>query len=137
MDTSSTYIFAYGTLRSGFEQPLEEFFPDEVTMLGKGTIQGLLYLVKYYPGLILPEEGGGTVFGEVYELSDASLLEELDQYEGINESYKEPHLYKRKQVEATLENGEKFMCWTYCYNWPIESNMPLIESGDFADYRGT
>ena len=52
--------------------------------LGPAEVAGTLVKIDWYPGLVLG--GGSVVLGEVYEVG-SELMNELDEFEGIGESF--------------------------------------------------
>src|SRR4030081_3894804 len=76
-------LFVYGTLRAGFDHPMAKLLSHDADFLGPARCQGRLYLVKHYPGLVLSDEPGDVVFGELVRLHtpQASLIT-FDDYEG-------------------------------------------------------
>ena len=56
----------------------------EARLIGAATIQGRLYRVSWYPGVVDSADPGQRVHGEVYALADpVKALAWLDAYEGI------------------------------------------------------
>jgi len=49
----SGYLFAYGTLRPGFAPESVAPMVDRLELVGEGFLQGLLYDLGEYPGLVL------------------------------------------------------------------------------------
>jgi len=104
-------FFVYGTLMEGFEN-YRIYLEGKVRTIQKATVEGIIYhLPEGYPAMI---PGSGPVKGEVIEVTDSKILEEID----LLEEYKgegEENLYDRVPVEAETERGEKISCWTYFY----------------------
>ena len=97
---------------------------------------GKLYLIEYYPGIIASNNPDDRVNGDVFKLSDLSILEELDQFEGIGTAYESPYEYQRAVQSVALQNGSVEKAWVYLYNWSIKQQNQ-IHSGDFLDYLGS
>jgi len=124
-------LFVYGTLmkasrheRHALLAPLGRFVED-------GSINGKLFLVSTYPGLILSAASHDLVHGEVYELSAPEMaLATLDEYEECSPRYADPTQYVRQEVSVTLASGGKLKAWTYIYNRSVE-NFQHISSGRF------
>ena len=74
------HVFVYGTLRRGGCNDINHLQPAP-RYLGMGEVQGMLYLVDWYPGLTLGGEKALTVGGEVYEIAPAleAVLDEIEQ----------------------------------------------------------
>ena len=78
---NTNYLFVYGTLRQGGVRDIRKLSPASA-FLSRGTVQGLLYDLGAYPGLLL-EKNGTAISGEVYQVSDAVLIR-LDAIEGVD-----------------------------------------------------
>jgi hypothetical protein len=61
-------LFVYGSLLSCVGHPRGTRLRREASLLGQATIQGRLYSLGRYPGLVEAAEGAYPVHGEVYEL---------------------------------------------------------------------
>ena len=92
----------------------------------KGTVQGELYDLGNYPGLVA---GENTVYGEVYQAEDMlDVIQKLDLIEGSRGS--DP-LFSRSIQEVKTKQGKK---WAYVYHYAqsLES-YDEIESGKWRD----
>ena len=93
----SDRLFVYGTLMRGFDHPMAQLLSRSADFLGTATCRGRLYLIKHYPGLLLSDDPGDIVFGELYRLRDRdALLGEFDMYEACGEGFPEPTEYIRR-----------------------------------------
>jgi len=118
------YLFAYGTLKSGLATPEMAATMKRLKFLGRGIVRGTLYNLGKYPGLRL--EGADEVSGEVFAFYDASVLTDLDAYEGYDSSKPSDSLFVRKQRQVRLENGDKdLLCWVYEYNGQPTCAKPI------------
>jgi gamma-glutamylcyclotransferase (GGCT)/AIG2-like uncharacterized protein YtfP len=106
-------IFVYGTLRSEFSGEFALLLRANAEFVGKATVRGSIYRVAHYPAF--REEPDGVVHGEIYRLRDASILEQLDDYEGDE--------FERVRI------GE---WWIYRFSGAV-SEERRIESGDFLE----
>lgn len=125
---SLDYVAVYGSLRSGFALPDAPDVGDRLIDRGTCTIQGLLYDLGDYPGVVA---GQGSVAGELFEIRDLTVFRDLDQYERYDALDPDSSLYIRRLVrlqEPTVD------AWIYLYNRDIEGK-PIIPSGDWAKYR--
>jgi len=105
---SSNYIFVYGTLMKG--QSNHNRYLSNAAFLGNGSIEGFeMYDLGYYPGIIA---GDGTVYGEVYSVSDAELS-------AINRLEGEGDLYIKTNVKVSLDSGEVIDASAYVYNYSV------------------
>jgi gamma-glutamylcyclotransferase (GGCT)/AIG2-like uncharacterized protein YtfP len=109
-------LFVYGSLMSSAGHPMGERLRREARLLGEATIEGRLYRISWYPGLVA---GGGThsrVHGEVYALnSPAPTLKWLDAYEGLGSGRADQHDYERVEREVVLASGGRITAWVYLY----------------------
>lgn len=123
---SKHLVFVYGTLRRGGIRAMPDLFP-AAKFAGTAKVDGNLYDMGAYPGLLL-DESGSTVTGEVYEIDDEILLE-LDEIEASSN-------YWRKQVKVALGN-QTMPCWVYGPKPEFYSLTTLIPSGDWIEYART
>jgi gamma-glutamylcyclotransferase (GGCT)/AIG2-like uncharacterized protein YtfP len=129
----SDRLFVYGTLMRGFDHPMAQLLSRSAEFLGEAHCQGRLYLVKHYPGLVLPDDPADVVFGELYRLrAPKELLREFDRYEACGEGFAEPTQYVRRMLSVTLDGQTANEAWTYVYNWPV-AHLPRIASGRFME----
>lgn len=127
----SDRLFVYGTLMRGFDHPMAQLLSRSAEFLGEARCRGRLYLVKHYPGMVLSEDPGEVVFGELFRLrAPAELLREFDMYEACGEGFKAPTEYIRQMLPVTRDDHAAEQAWTYIYNWPV-TRLPRIESGRF------
>ena len=135
---TSDRLFVYGTLMRDFDHPMAQLLSRSADFIGEARCAGRLYLVKHYPGLVLSDEPGEFVFGELYRLTQPdALLREFDMYEACGEGFAEPTEYIRRMLTVTPQDGaasEAPTCeaWTYIYNWPV-AHLPRITSGRFME----
>jgi len=132
---SSDHLFVYGTLMRGFDHPMARLLSRGADFIGEAHCRGRLYLVKHYPGLVLSDDAGDVVFGELFRLRQpVELLREFDMYEACGEGFAEPTEYVRRMLPVTRDGGAasevSSQAWTYLYNWPV-AKLPRIESGRF------
>jgi gamma-glutamylcyclotransferase (GGCT)/AIG2-like uncharacterized protein YtfP len=91
--------------------------------VGTASIQGRLYAIRDYPGLILSGDQEERVIGEIYRLHEPdATLASLDEYEGAE--------YERVQADAQLTSGEAIRVWVYAYRQPVDETR-RVKSGDF------
>jgi gamma-glutamylcyclotransferase (GGCT)/AIG2-like uncharacterized protein YtfP len=128
---TSDRLFVYGTLMRGYVHPMAKMLSANADFLGEASCRGRLYRVKHYPGLVLSEDGGEVVHGELYRLREVeAMLREFDMYEACGEGFPEPTQYIRQMLSVRLADGTSSEAWTYVYNWPVEK-LTRIESGRF------
>src|ERR1700761_1755591 len=120
------HLFVYGTLMRGFDHPMAALLSRAADFIGEARCRGRLYRVTHYPALVLSDEAGDIVFGELYRLRQpAELLREFDMYEACGEGFAEPTEYLRQTLPVTLDGGVVSEAWTYVYNWPV-AYLPRI-----------
>ena len=130
---TSDRLFVYGTLMRGFDHPMAQLLSRSADFLGEANCRGRLYRVKHYPGLVLSDDPGEIVSGEVYRLRQPeALLREFDMYEACGEGFAEPTEYVRRMLPVTLADGGDIEVWTYVYNWPV-AHLARIASGRFLE----
>jgi gamma-glutamylcyclotransferase (GGCT)/AIG2-like uncharacterized protein YtfP len=130
---TSDLLFVYGTLMRGYVHPMAKLLSANADFLGEASCHGRLYMVKHYPGLVLSDDAGEIVHGELYRLREPeALLREFDMYEACGEGFPEPTQYVRQMLPVALAGGSASEAWTYIYNWPV-AKLKLIESGRFLE----
>lgn len=131
MEAQSPYLFVYGTLMRGFNNPFAARLHAHATFIAEGFFSGKLYRLSWYPGAVFEPKSTTKVYGEIYQLHDVqSLIQELDDYEDVKEKVADS-LYLRRQVPVQIENESIFVCWTYLYNQSL-GRATLLTSGKFT-----
>jgi gamma-glutamylcyclotransferase (GGCT)/AIG2-like uncharacterized protein YtfP len=154
---TSDRLFVYGTLMRGFDHPMARLLSANADFLGTARCRGRLYLARHYPGLVLSDQDGDIVHGELYRLrARDDMLREFDMYEACGEGFEQPTEYLRKMLKVALDgcaaeasagttgassaatssgssSGSWTDAWTYVYNWPVDG-LPRIASGRFLDH---
>ncbi len=108
----STYLFVYGTLKRGFSRcPL---LRDE-QFIGQARTVPAFTLVDcgQFPGLVSRANGGVSVEGELWQVSDA-CISRLDEIECLNDK-----LYARLPVRLLAPFG-RWQVETYHYLRPVD-----------------
>jgi len=122
-------LFVYGTLRSQFTNQYARLLAERGTLGGRARIQGKLYDLGPYPGMVLSSDPEDLVIGEIHRLRDpAETLAILDEYEGAP--------YTRVTAQAQAESAESIDVWVYTYNLPVTEAQRIL-SGDYLDRLGT
>jgi gamma-glutamylcyclotransferase (GGCT)/AIG2-like uncharacterized protein YtfP len=128
---TSDLLFVYGTLMRGFDHPMARLLSANADFVGEARCRGRLYLIKHYPGLVLPGDPADAVSGELYRLrAPEPMLREFDMYEACGEGFAPPTEYVRQMLSVTLTDGSASDAWTYVYNWKVDG-LPRIASGKF------
>jgi len=112
------HLFVYGTLMSSAEGTLgaaeRRRLQSAATAVSPATVNGLLYDLGGYPGLVLTDEAGPLVHGELVELNDpAAAFSWLDPYEDVSPVAQPSDLYRRVATTAVTAAGERVSCWVY------------------------
>ena len=127
-----SHLFVYGTLMRRFGHPMHDALARGADFVGEAVVQGRLYDLGHYPGLVLSESRADTVFGELYRLHDDDVLRVLDDYEGCAPGEPEPTEYVRRSVSVAGADGGVIEAWTYVYNRPGEEQA-RIASGRYGE----
>jgi len=127
-----TYLFTYGTLRLNYEHPMAKSLAASSELYGLGYIKNAqLYRVDWYPALVLSDNEDNIVIGDIFKIHDTTILDQLDDYEGIksNDTFSE---YRREKIKVYTDDTI-VDCWIYIYNVKLSDNAVLIASGDFLN----
>ena len=101
---------------------------DGCTFVCEGTVQGNLYHISDYPGLVA---GSGTVQGELYRASDMfQIIQRLDWIEGAGGS--NPSLTEQSKRSQPIK--ERFGLTPTTMQKPTDS-FEQIDSGDWASFN--
>lgn len=128
----SNYLFVYGTLMTGFDNPFAKKLHAQAELVGEGQVRGKLYQITSYPGLLHSLDPADQVFGQVLELQGDTeeLFVVLDEYEAANTPNPEEDHYSRELIEVKV--GERVLeCWSYIYLKPVDENKRIV-SGRFT-----
>ena len=120
-------LFVYGSLLARAGHPMGERLAREARPIGEACLQGRLYRVSWYPGLV---EGNSRerVYGEVYALDDpVRTLLWLDAYEGVAEGAQGGD-YARAERTARLAYGGEVPVWVYLYRGDV-SGLTIVPGG--------
>ena len=137
------HVFVYGTLRRGEKRDINLLRPAP-RWVGRASVEGVLYDLGYYPGLVLgidQHPGEKNVRGEVYEIS-AELERLLDEIEGIaprpNGEYAKRELLVHLTSAGTSDEsrlGHAVDCLVYAVKPGRVAGCAVISGGDWVDYR--
>jgi gamma-glutamylcyclotransferase (GGCT)/AIG2-like uncharacterized protein YtfP len=135
MEQAGSYLFVYGTLldqRNEFAVYLKR----NCSFYGDGKFKGKLYDTGEYPAAIFLPESTNYVYGKIFLMNKpATLLKQLDDYEGYGSNQTQTNLFIREQI--AIETAKRLMiCWVYLYNLPV-TGLKLIASGDYSLYLNT
>lgn len=128
-------LFVYGSLRSGFRNPVYQYLTKYFTLVGEAVVKGKLYDLGKYPAATATTEEH-FISGELYSINNplefSWAIGQLDDYEGVTAEPGDQPLYKREEVIA-YRKAEPHTAWIYWYNGDV-SGKPEIESGDLMQY---
>jgi pyruvate carboxylase len=110
---------------------MSEMLAASATFVGEATVEGKLYNIGSFPGLVTGEDGS-RVLGEIYEIRTEDLLDYLDWYEACGE--RPLPLFQRRSVEAEMSDGTVVNAWAYFYARSVKGLEP-IESGDYLAWH--
>jgi gamma-glutamylcyclotransferase (GGCT)/AIG2-like uncharacterized protein YtfP len=127
VNPDQAYLFVYGTLRPGCGHPMAAFLARRARLLGSASVNGRLYNLGWYPGLLPPALPGDVVQGDLYALENADMLSELDRYE-IDASAS----FERSNAPVMLGSGEQVTAWVYYYRGEVWESQ-RISSGDYLN----
>lgn len=131
----SPFLFVCGTLRRGAKRfGLMAALGDFVD---RATVQGRLYRVARYPGLVLCDTPEERVVGEVFRLRNPRIaLARLDRYEQCGPGFAKPTEYVRDHAAVRCANGKRLTAWLYVYNRRTDG-LTRLRGGDFLAPRRT
>lgn len=125
-------VFVYGTLRAGGSNGHRM---DSGRFVRRGVVQGRLYRIDWYPGLVA-DEAGGPVLGEVHEVDDATLRL-LDEFEGLAPGAIEGSEYRRLKAPVfDPESGDRVdEAWIWEWIGAVDESR-RIAGGDWLQAPG-
>lgn len=126
-------LFVYGTLMNNIQSTIADYLHQHSDFVGAGALQGKLYDLGNYPGVIYDIQVNSLVHGHVFKLHHSeNMLKRLDIYEGISLLQPDKNEYRRELVPVEV-NKEQVNCWTYLYNFSTES-LKEIPDGNYLAY---
>lgn len=137
MTANQRAIFVYGTLREAFGHPMHKLLAHHSLPLGEGSALGELYDLGDYPGILIRTGSDRRTHGELYEINtvdEVELWTALDDYEGCGSGDPEPHLYSRRLIPVTLNDGRAYEAWTYALR-QLPVTAKLVPSGDYVSWK--
>ncbi len=126
-----TLLFVYGTLRPAVDHPRIRHLVGRLKPVGSGRIPGRLVYLGQYPGAIFDAAAEGSVLGDVVELTDDSVLADIDAYEGFDPARPDAGEYFRCKRPVEVDGVGTVECWLY--ELPaVPAHATWIESGDYV-----
>jgi gamma-glutamylcyclotransferase (GGCT)/AIG2-like uncharacterized protein YtfP len=124
-EEATRHVFVYGTLRRGERNDIARYRPSPL-FVGPASIDGCLYDLGAYPGLVLG--AGGRVVGEVYRITAAVEIA-LDILEEVKADRSGE--YRRREVPVVVA-GQALNCLVYEIHPERLSGRPVIVGGDWC-----
>lgn len=125
-------LFVYGTLRTFADVPMARWLRRVAAPAGGGSTRGCLYDLGPYPGMKPPRSPRDFVVGELYRVTDPSVLHVLDRYEAGG-SLRRPR-FARERCIVRLDRGGRCAAWIYRYRPPV-ARRSRIAGGDYRLHR--
>ncbi len=122
-------LFVYGTLRTAISNPMAQLLRQHAQLLGHGWVPGRLFNLGWYPGATYEPDSTYRVWGDLFQLSDDTILTRLDDYEGIKHHPDDE--YARREVPVHMSD-EAISCQMYVF-LKVDGHQTLIESGNFLE----
>jgi gamma-glutamylcyclotransferase (GGCT)/AIG2-like uncharacterized protein YtfP len=112
MGQRDSLLFVYGTLRPVIGSPVGRWLAGVTKFVGPASIEGRLYDLGRFPGLIAAP-GGGRVVGDLLRLRNpAATFDVLDRYEGAVTARRP--LFRRVRLHVSTKRGRR-RAWMYVY----------------------
>lgn len=138
MSDAPAFLFVYGTLMSHLDCDLgreqRAALHRRARSFGAASMQGRLYSLGEYPGLITSHDPGDRIAGEVLRLDcPTETFAMLDAYEGVAKAADPASRgeYERIIAPARLAGGTLLSVWVYVYRGPTCGKAP-VASGSWA-----
>lgn len=127
------HLFVYGTLMKKFTGHSPINLEEHGQYICDGYLQGRLYEIDDYPGLVLSSNPKEKVYGEIFLLKDFNAsIEKLDEYEDFFPNDLEKSLYIRQIEEIKIEGGTSQKAWVYIFNEDVDEENHII-SGNYIN----
>ena len=127
------YLFVYGTLMKKYSGHKPIYLEKYGKYVSEGFIQGRLYEIDNYPGLILSNNSNDKVYGEIFLLDDfTASIHKLDEYEDYFQDDLENSLYVRQEEEINIKEGETKKAWVFIFNKEVDEKKRII-SGNYMN----
>lgn len=123
-----TYLFAYGTLRKGFDVDVKNEIAKDLIFIETGKVKARLYDLGFYPGAVKTNDEN-EIEGDVFALLNANtVFQILDEYEGDE--------YERALTTVTMDSGDETDAWIYWYKGEVNEGWMIAEK-DYRSYLKT
>ncbi|HEX2255415.1 MAG TPA: gamma-glutamylcyclotransferase family protein [Afifellaceae bacterium] len=119
------WLVLYGSLRRELPDFRRLGLGHALTWLGPCVVRGTLHDLGAYPGL--SPAGGTDIQADLFAISDAAVLGQLDAFEGYVPEDTAASLYLRRRIAVRRPAVE---AWIYLYNGELDG-APVVVSGDW------
>jgi pyruvate carboxylase len=120
-------VALYGSLMREFPAQDELGVRESLEFIGRCTIQGRLYSLGEWPGLV---EGDGEVEADLYRILNLWVFRKLDPFEHFDPACPNGCKYLRRAIRLIEPDVD---AWIYLYNLPLQGE-PHIEDGSWRNY---
>jgi gamma-glutamylcyclotransferase (GGCT)/AIG2-like uncharacterized protein YtfP len=134
------FLLLYGSLGRGEAMHNKLGLNKALQRVGVREIQGTLYDLGDFPGLVL---GSGVVVAELFKILDLSVFSRLDEFEEYDHTNPETSLYRRTTIQLLRYRGRiasklyghpMIDPWIYVYNQPVDDKRK-IEEPSWQEYK--
>lgn len=126
MNHGGPKLFVYGTLRSGGSHEMARLLRANSELIGPAELpQSRLLNVGRYPGVVRANGERTSVKGDLFQLTDPTVLARLDRYEDCDLRAPKASEFIRRQRLVRLHNGRRARAWVYEYNRPTAGLTPI------------
>ena len=140
--SADDYVLLYGSVGSREPMHAELGLDKALQRLGPREVNGSLYDLGEYPGLVL---GPGGIVAELFKVQDPSVFKRLDEFEEYNPAQPDRSLYRRTTRQLP-KHGWRFVNklrgnpmidpWIYVYNQPIDGKVKITTSS-WSEHKRT
>ncbi|MBC7829995.1 MAG: gamma-glutamylcyclotransferase [Chitinophagaceae bacterium] len=128
------YLFVYGTLRKGGNNPVTKEIINDLEWIGEAEIKARMYDIGKYPGALRAPGKKTVIKGEVLKIiHPGKVFRILDEYEGFDPDEPSKSEYRRDPEKLQLPDGREIVAWVYWYNFPVQGKR-LIRHKDYFEY---
>lgn len=118
--------FVYGTLKKGYGN---HRLLERASFLGEAYTDGTFDMLNSGFPVLVPNDNGHIVKGEVYEFSDHDILDSLDALEG------EGLMYDRREIHVVDNHGERHNVCVYIGNPKYWERSLSMKGKDITDTK--
>lgn len=118
--------FVYGTLKQGYSN---HRLLEQSKFIGEAYTEDTFDMLNSGFPVLVPNDNGWIVKGEIYEFSDHKTLDNLDALEG------EGLMYDRKEIRVRADNGEPHTVCVYIGNPKYWGRSISMRGKDITDAK--